>query len=80
MLLRTFKISTNLLEKINETVSFDDPQEQNVQYQLYKQKQFFDSTTVSFYQTYHNLPVWGAGLTVTVEKSPLYNKLRRDFS
>jgi hypothetical protein len=66
---RTFKISTNLLEKIDETVSFDDPREQNVQYRLYKQKQFFDSTAVNFYQTYHNLPVWGAGLTVTVEKN-----------
>jgi hypothetical protein len=47
----TFKISTELLENVNETVSFD-PREQNVQYRLYKQKQLFNSTTVSFYQTY----------------------------
>ena len=76
---KTFKISTNLLENINETVSFDDPQEQNVQYRLFKQKQFFDSTTASFYQTYHNLPVWGAGLSVTVEKTHLLNKVRRRY-
>ena len=77
---RTFKISTNLLGKINETVSFDDPREQNVQYRLYKQKQVFDSTTVSFYQTYHNIPVWGAGLTVTVEKNSSVKQGQKEIS
>jgi zinc metalloprotease ZmpB len=77
---RTLKISTNLLENINETVSFDNPREQNVQYRLYKQKQFFDSTTVSFYQTYHNLPIWGAGLSVTVEKNPSVKQGQRETS
>ena len=77
---KTVKISTNLLENINETVSFDDPQEQDVQYRLFKQKQFFDSTTVSFYQTYHNLPVWGAGLSVTVEKNPSVKQGQKETS
>ena len=77
---RTFKISTNLLEKINEKVSFDDPKEQNVQYRLFKQKKFFDSTTASFYQTYHNLPVWGAGLSVTVEKNPSIKQGQKEIS
>jgi len=66
---KSFKISKNLLDNINEPVSFDDPEKQTVQYRLFKQKDFFDSSTVSFYQTYHNLPVWGAGLSVTVEKN-----------
>ena len=77
---KTVKISTNLLENIKETVSFDDPQEQDVQYRLFKQKQFFDSTTVSFYQTYLNLPVWGAGLSVTVEKNPSVKQGQKEIS
>ena len=63
-----------------KTVSFDDPKEQNVQYRLFKQKQFFDSTTASFYQTYHNLPVWGAGLSVTVEKNPSVKQGQKEIS
>jgi hypothetical protein len=68
------------LENIDETVSFDDPRKQNIQYRLYKQKQFFDSSTVSFYQTYHNLPVWEAGLTVTVEKNPSVKQDQKEIS
>ena len=77
---KTLKISTNLLENIKETVSFDDPHEQKVQYRLFKQKQFFDSTTVSFYQTYHNIPIWGAGLSVTVEKNPSVKQGKKEIS
>src|SRR5215831_3637171 len=77
---RTFKISPDLWEKVNETVSFDNPREQNVQYRLYKQKQVFDSTTVSFYQTYHNLPVWGSGLSVTVEKASFAKQDQKEIS
>src|ERR687896_2252675 len=77
---KTFKISANLLENVKETVSFEDPREQNVQYRLYKQKQLFDSTTVSFYQTYQNLPVWGAGVSVTVEKSPSVKQGQKEIS
>jgi zinc metalloprotease ZmpB len=77
---KTFKISTDLLENVNETVSFDDPREQNIRYRLYKQKQLFDSTTVSFYQTYQNLPVWGAGMSVTVEKNPSVKLGQKEIS
>ena len=64
------KISGDSIENIDQQVSFDEPREQNEQYQLSEQKHFFDSTTVSFQQTYLNLPVWGAGLSITVEKTP----------
>lgn len=67
---KTFKLPTNSLKNLSQKVSFDDPQEQNVQYQLSEQKEFFDSSTVSFYQTYHNLPVWRAGISVTIEQTP----------
>lgn len=67
---KVFKISEKTLKSIDLKVSFDDPIEQDVQYRLSKQKQFFDSTTIEFYQTYLNLPIWQAGLTVTVKHTP----------
>ena len=67
---KVFKISEKTLKSIDQKVSFDDPIEQDVQYRLSKQKQFFDSTTIEFYQTYLNLPIWQAGLTVTVKHTP----------
>ena len=81
MLGTNLKVSTNLLENINKMVSFDAPKDQKIQYQLYKQKEFFDTTIVSFYQTYHNLPVWEAGLSVTVEKNlSVQHGLKQGFS
>ena len=66
---KTFRIPKNTLKNMNQKASFDDPNEQNVEYLLSKQKDFFDSTTIGFYQTYLNLPIWRAGLTVTVKLS-----------
>ena len=65
-----FKVPEKTLKNIDEKVSFDHPLEQDVQYRLSKQKQFFDSTTVEFSQTYLNLPIWHAGITVTVKHTP----------
>jgi hypothetical protein len=67
---KTFKISEKTLKSVGQKVSFDDPLQQDVQYKLSKQKQFFDSTTVEFSQTYLNLPIWHAGITVTVKHTP----------
>jgi len=67
---KIFKISEKTLKNIHQKVSFDDPLEQDIQYRLSKQKQFFDSTTIEFYQTYLNLPIWHAGVTVTIKHSP----------
>ena len=68
---KIFKVPEKTLKNIDQRVSFDDPREQDVQYRLSKQKQFFDSTTVEFSQTYLNLPIWHAGVTVTVKHTPL---------
>ena len=67
---KVFKVPEKTLKNIDQKVSFDDPLKQDVQYRLSKQKQFFDSTTVEFSQTYLNLPVWHAGVTVTVKHTP----------
>ena len=67
---KIFKISEKTLKNMYQKVTFDDRFEQDVQYRLSKQKQFFDSTTVEFYQTYLNLPIWQAGVTITVKHNP----------
>ena len=67
---KVFKVPEKTLKNIDQKISFDDPLKQDIQYKLSKQKQFFDSTTVEFSQTYLNLPVWHAGVTVTVKHTP----------
>jgi zinc metalloprotease ZmpB len=67
---KIFKVPEKTLKNIDQKVSFDDPAEQDVQYKFSKQKQLFDSTTVEFSQTYLNLPIWHAGVTVTVKHTP----------
>lgn len=67
---KIFKVSEKTLKNIDQKVFFDDPLKQDVQYRFFNQKQFFDSTTVEFSQTYLNLPIWHAGITVTVKHTP----------
>jgi zinc metalloprotease ZmpB len=79
-----FKISRESLRNIGQNVSFDDPLEQGVEYRLSEEKQIFDSTTVGFSQTFVNLPVWQAGLTVTIKENPYrvihaVNTSQKDF-
>jgi zinc metalloprotease ZmpB len=68
---KIFKVPEKTLKNIDQKVSFDDPLKQDVQYRLSKEKQFFDSTTLEFSQTYLNLPIWHAGITVTVKHTPM---------
>lgn len=56
-------------------MSFYDPREQGVEYQLDEEKLMFDSTTVEYYQTYLNTPVWRRGLSVTI-KAARPNRVR----
>jgi zinc metalloprotease ZmpB len=78
------KISKQALRNVRENVSYDEPLEQDVQYRLSEQKKFFDSTTVGFSQTFHNLPVWKGGITVTLKDNPYrvintVNTSQKDF-
>lgn len=66
----TLQIPKEQLQNLNKKVSFYDPREQGVQYQLDEEKHLFDSTTVGYYQTYLNTPVWRKGLSVKIKQNP----------
>ena len=65
-----FKIPAEQLNHLQQHVAFLEPREQGTDYRLSEEKRFFDSTTYGFYQTYLNVPVWQAGLSVTVKQNP----------
>ncbi|WP_409188745.1 hypothetical protein [Bradyrhizobium sp. RDM4] len=48
-----------------------EPTADEVEYRLLGEKHQFDLTTVAFYQTYFGLPVWEAGLSITMKENPL---------
>jgi len=64
------KIPKAQLANLSKKVSFLDPREQGVEYHLSEEKHLFDSTTVGYYQTYLNTPVWRKGLSVKVKSNP----------
>jgi hypothetical protein len=66
----TYQIPAEQLQNLNKTVSFYDPREQGVEYQLHEEKHMFDSTTVGYYQTFLNTPVWRRGLSVKIKQNP----------
>ena len=65
-----YRIPPEQLQNLHAKVSFYDPREQDVEYRLAEEKHLFDSTTVGYYQTYLNTPVWRKGLTVKVKQNP----------
>lgn len=64
------KVKEAPLEEIDARVSYLAPRKQEVQYRLAEEKTLFDSTTLGYVQTVDNVPVWGAGVTVTVKHAP----------
>ena len=67
---KTLQIPKGQLQNLSKKVSFYDPREQGVEYQLDEEKHIFDSTTVAYYQTYLNTPVWRKGLSVQIKQNP----------
>lgn len=67
---RVYEIPTARLDRLETRVSFLDPREQSEEYRLSEERRQFDSETFGFYQTYLNVPVWRAGLKVTVKQGP----------
>jgi zinc metalloprotease ZmpB len=65
-----FEVTTAKLDSLESKVSFLNPREQGEEYRLSEERRQFDSETFGFYQTYLNVPVWRAGLKVTVKKGP----------
>jgi hypothetical protein len=66
----TLYIPAEELRHLHKKVSFLDPHEQGIEYHLSEEKHFFDSTTIGYYQTYMNVPVWRKGLSVKVKQNP----------
>jgi hypothetical protein len=65
-----YEIPTEKLDRLETKVSFLEPREQDEEYRLSEERRQFDSETFGFYQTFLNVPVWRAGLRVTVKKGP----------
>jgi|GEM_PF-850618 len=63
-------VSESELHNPLEKVSFVDPKDQSVEYRFGAEKQLFDSSTIIFNQTYLNVPVWRAAVTLTVKHNP----------
>jgi hypothetical protein len=66
----TLQIPREQLRSLHKKAQYLSPSEQGVEYQLDEEKQLFDSTTISYYQTYLNVPVWRRGLSVKVKQGP----------
>jgi hypothetical protein len=64
------KIPIEQLDHLQERVTYVEPREQGIEYRLSEENQVFDSTTLSYYQTNLNVPVWGGGLSVTIKQNP----------
>ena len=65
-----YEVPSPRLDRLATPVAFLDPREQDQEYRLSEEKRMFDSETFGFYQTYLNVPVWRAGLKVTVKQGP----------
>lgn len=66
----TLRISQEEFRNLNKPLSFFEPREQGVEYQLSEEKHLFDSTTLGYAQTYLNVPVWRRGISVEIKQNP----------
>src|SRR6185503_15157100 len=66
----TLQVPLEQLKNLSQKVSFLDPREQSIEYHLHEEKHLFDATTVGYYQTYLNTPVWRRGLSVKIKQNP----------
>jgi hypothetical protein len=64
------QLADEMLQTAQEKVSFSEPREQGSELRLGQQKQMMDSATIIFNQTYLNVPVWRAAITVTLKLNP----------
>ena len=65
-----YEIPAKKLDRLETKVSFLEPREQDDEYRLSEEKRQFVSETFGFCQTHLNVPVWRAGLKVTVKQGP----------
>ncbi|HSE17957.1 MAG TPA: S1/P1 nuclease [Pyrinomonadaceae bacterium] len=64
------QVTTSELRSPLEKVSFTEPREQGIEYRLGGVKTLFDTSTIIFNQTFLNVPVWRAAITLTIKHNP----------
>ena len=64
------KLPPEWLSDLERPLSYLRPLDQGVKYQFSEEKPLQESTTIGYTQTILNVPVWGAGLTVTMKHGP----------
>lgn len=64
------KLVPGSLDFAHEKLSFSDPRDEGEGLRLGQLKQLFDSSTIIFNQTFLNVPVWQAAITLTLKHSP----------
>lgn len=65
-----FAVAESSIGQASQPLSYLDPEPRGAEFRLRDQKLQFDTATVVFNQTYINLPVWEAGVTVTLKQAP----------
>src|SRR5438552_4819264 len=65
-----YQLPAEQLKNMHQQVSFLDPIEQGIEYRQSEEKNFFDSTTIGYFQTIYNVPVWRTGMSVTIKQNP----------
>lgn len=70
MIAGTYNIAPPALRDLDLPVSYLDPQVRDVEFHFSAEQPAFDSATYGYAQTYLNVPVWAAGITVTVKQAP----------
>lgn len=62
------QIADSTLGHLDEEVADSEPHDEGATYRLEQVKRQFDTATVAFAQTHLGVPVWRAGISVTVEQ------------
>ncbi|WP_050602182.1 hypothetical protein [Ruegeria sp. 6PALISEP08] len=65
-----YEIATPRLDNLETKVTYLDPKKAPEDYRLSDEKGRFDGRVYGFFQTYLNVPVWRAGLRVTIKQGP----------
>lgn len=65
-----YEIDDELLVDINKPVE-KEPIEEGARLRLVKEKKMLETTVVSYVQTHFGLPIWEAGVSVTLHSNPL---------
>ncbi len=68
--LGVFEMNSSQLDSLHIPVEYLNPTDAPPEYRLSDENSGFDSVTYGFNQTVHNIPVWHAGVKVTLKRGP----------